>query len=153
MIYDFRSDDLMNGGEGAPLAPMHNFHLAASLREKGVFPVAFCNGGNTGNIALISQNGAGKDILLGWDVGPFNHFADTITRTCFGAPYDKDGRYGKKVVSKPICWINSLTKLPSAKPAKIFICPVRPNRQTRHGTVCRISAVIRRKMCCGRLNI
>lgn len=96
VIYDFRSDDLMNGGEGAPLAPMHNFHLAASLREKGVFPVAFCNGGNTGNIALISQNGAGKDILLGWDVGPFNHFADTITRTCFGAPYDKDGRYGKK---------------------------------------------------------
>lgn len=99
------------------------------------------------------RTGAGKDILLGWDVGPFNHFADTITRTCFGAPYDKDGRYGKKGRVQTDFADNSLTKLQSAKPAKIFICPVRPNRQTRHGTVCRISAVIRRKMCCGRLNI
>lgn len=41
VIYDFRSDDIMNGGEGAPLAPVHNQHLAKALQQKGVFPVAF----------------------------------------------------------------------------------------------------------------
>ena len=39
VIYDFRSDDILNGGEGAPLAPVHNQHLAKALQQKGVFPV------------------------------------------------------------------------------------------------------------------
>ena len=52
VAYDFRSDDIFNGGEGAPLAPIHNQHLATSLN----FPVVFCNGGNTGNISIITNN-------------------------------------------------------------------------------------------------
>ena len=53
VVYDFRSDDIMNLGEGAPLAPIHNQHIAQDLISKKIFPVAFCNGGNTGNIAII----------------------------------------------------------------------------------------------------
>ena len=75
VVFDFRSDDIMNGGEGAPLAPVHNQHLAKDLQQKGIFPVAFCNGGNTGNIAIIYE-----DKVVGWDVGPFNHFVDELVR-------------------------------------------------------------------------
>lgn len=96
VIYDFRSDDLMNGGEAAPLAPVHNRHLCRDLKEKGVFPVAFCNAGNTGNITVVSENEDLQESVSGWDIGPFNHFADMIVRTQKGASCDKDGLYGQK---------------------------------------------------------
>lgn len=97
VIYDFRSDDLMNGGEGAPLAPVHNKHIAYDLKNKGAFPVAFCNAGNTGNITIISEKSDGNDIVQGWDVGPFNHFADMLVRMArTDESFDRDGRYGKQ---------------------------------------------------------
>ncbi|MBO4644074.1 MAG: anhydro-N-acetylmuramic acid kinase [Alphaproteobacteria bacterium] len=96
VIYDFRSDDLMNGGEAAPLAPVHNRHLCRDLKKKGVFPVAFCNAGNTGNITVVSEDAAHKESVSGWDIGPFNHFADRIVRIKKAEPCDKDGLYGQK---------------------------------------------------------
>lgn len=96
VIYDFRSDDIINGGEGAPLAPVHNQHLAKALQQKGVFPVAFCNAGNTGNIAIISKDKNGKSIVKGWDTGPFNHYTDYLLRKHKNLPYDKDGVWAAK---------------------------------------------------------
>ncbi|MDR1694517.1 MAG: anhydro-N-acetylmuramic acid kinase [Lactobacillaceae bacterium] len=96
VAYDFRSDDVLNGGEGAPLAPVHNLHIAKDLKAKGVFPVAFCNAGNTGNIAVISENKNGEVKVVGWDVGPFNHFADYLVRKFKNEYCDEDGRYGKQ---------------------------------------------------------
>ena len=91
VAFDFRSDDLMNGGEAAPLAPVHNQHLARDLKAKGIFPLAFCNGGNTGNIAIVYD-----DKVIGWDTGPFNHFVDYLARREKNSPCDFDGRYGKQ---------------------------------------------------------
>lgn len=93
VIYDFRSDDIMNGGEGAPLAPVHNMHVSADLKAKGMFPAAFCNGGNTGNIAVVSERG-GQTVVSGWDAGPFNHFPDFLMRSVRKEPFDPDGFYG-----------------------------------------------------------
>lgn len=96
VAFDFRSDDLMNLGEAAPLAPVHNRHIARDLLAKDIFPVAFLNGGNTGNIAIISKEQiSGKEIVLGWDVGPCNHFIDYLTRQEKNEPCDFDGQYGK----------------------------------------------------------
>lgn len=92
VIYDFRSDDIMNGGEGAPLAPMHNLHIAARLLRDGRQSVAFCNGGNTGNIAVVSA----ADAVCGWDIGPFNHLADKLMREYKNLPCDKDGAWGRR---------------------------------------------------------
>lgn len=89
VVYDFRSDDLMNGGEGAPLAPVHNLHLAQDLHGKGIFPAVFCNGGNTGNLAVVYD-----DKVMGWDCGPFNHFADALVRAERSEACDYDGKYG-----------------------------------------------------------
>ncbi len=95
VVYDFRSDDLMNGGEAAPLAPGHHQHLAALLRRRGQFPVAFCNAGNTGNFTVISvKEETGELCVLGWDVGPFNNYPDKLMQKELGQECDKDGQYG-----------------------------------------------------------
>lgn len=96
VAYDFRSDDLINGGEAAPLAPIHNLHIANDLKAKGIFPVVFCNGGNTGNMAVISSDETGKEKVFGWDTGPFNHFIDYLTRSEKNEPCDYDGKYGRQ---------------------------------------------------------
>ncbi len=96
-VYDFRSDDLMKGGEAAPLAPIHHQHLAEQLRQRGQFPIAFCNAGNTGNFTVISLAAAGgKLAIAGWDVGPFNHYPDHLTKLECGEDCDRDGLYGGK---------------------------------------------------------
>lgn len=91
VVFDFRSDDIMNGGEGAPLAPFHNQRIAANLRYKGIFPLAFCNGGNTGNIAVVYDSQ-----VIGWDTGPFNHFVDFLARSEKNESCDFDGKYGRQ---------------------------------------------------------
>lgn len=88
VVYDFRSDDIFNGGEGAPLAPMHNFHLAQNL---GLSSAAFLNAGNTGNIAII--NGTA---VTGFDVGPCNHLIDQLCRTEKNLPCDFNGQFGRQ---------------------------------------------------------
>lgn len=96
VVFDFRSTDIQNGGEGAPLAPVHNLHLSAKLQKDGVFPVAFCNGGNTGNIAIISTDLNNKSVhCVGWDTGPFNHFIDYLARTEQNMPCDLNGQLGQ----------------------------------------------------------
>lgn len=94
VAYDFRSDDIMNGGEGAPLAPIHNQHLALSLKEKGIFPLVFLNAGNTGNLSVISHDKDYNIKTFGWDTGPFNNFIDYLARTEQNTPCDFDGKFG-----------------------------------------------------------
>ncbi len=92
IIYDFRSDDIFNGGEGAPLAPMHNLHLSYSLSKNGIYPICFINGGNTSNIAIITSGNTLRKKVLGFDCGPFNHYVDFLARTFFDKDFDEDGK-------------------------------------------------------------
>ena len=96
VIYDFRSDDVMHGGEGAPLAPMHNQHLAEHTKAQGHFPITFCNAGNTGNLAHITHELDLPEVTktLGWDSGPFNHYPDLLIRTELQKPCDFNGEVG-----------------------------------------------------------
>jgi anhydro-N-acetylmuramic acid kinase len=96
VVFDFRSDDIMNGGEGAPLAPMHHAHLARHLKTRGYYPLALCNAGNTGNISVLTTDKQGHDIVLGWDTGPFNHFSDELMRREKNTPFDRDGEIGAR---------------------------------------------------------
>ncbi len=93
-VNDFRSDDIMHGGEGAPFAPMHNRHIAKDLENTGQFPICFINGGNTSNIANVTYDKSGHITVVGWDAGPFNHFPDMLMRQEKNMPCDKDGKIG-----------------------------------------------------------
>jgi anhydro-N-acetylmuramic acid kinase len=96
VVYDFRSDDIFNGGEGAPLAPIHNLHLSKSLKVQGKYPVAFINAGNTANIAIICDDENNQQKVMGFDCGPFNHYIDEYCRVVFKLDFDKNGKIGAK---------------------------------------------------------
>ena len=87
VVYDFRSDPLMAGFDGAPLVPPHNAHISASEGDG-----CYYNGGNTSNFALIVDGVA----LIGADAGPFNEYTDNYIRVHTNEAFDKDGMFGKK---------------------------------------------------------
>ena len=89
VISDFRSDDMMNKGEGAPLIPPHNEHFSKML---GLDECIFYNAGNTSNLAVI-QN---KKVVQGFDSGPFNELSDYLVRFYKKESYDKDTCWGLK---------------------------------------------------------
>ena len=104
VVADFRSDDVMNGGEGAPLAPIHHAHLAEATKKRGIFPIAFCNAGNTGNVSIISEHrDTGEVVVKGWDTGPFNNFPDKLMARERSERMDKDASVAKTgVVNKKL---------------------------------------------------
>lgn len=89
VIYDFRSDDVMNGGEGAPLIPVFNAFMA---KQEGCLNRIDINAGNTSNLCVI-KNG---EPVGGWDLGPCNAYTDYLVRLHTDLPYDKDGKLAQK---------------------------------------------------------
>lgn len=87
VVYDFRSDPLMSGFDGAPLVPPHNAHISATEGDG-----CYYNGGNTSNFALIVDGKA----LIGADAGPFNEYTDNYIRNHTNEAFDKDGMFGAK---------------------------------------------------------
>lgn len=87
VVYDFRSDPLMAGFDGAPLVPAHNAHISA-IEGDGIY----YNGGNTSNFAVI-QN---EKVVIASDSGPFNEYTDNFIRTYSNSDFDKDGIFGNK---------------------------------------------------------
>lgn len=73
VAWDFRSEDVAQGGEGAPLAPFFHFACAqwAGLSE----PVAFLNLGGVGNVTWLDPRAPAPEApgaLLAFDTGPAN---------------------------------------------------------------------------------
>ena len=87
VVYDFRSDPLMAGFDGAPLVPPHNAHISATEGDG-----CYYNGGNTSNFALIIDGSA----LIGADAGPFNEYTDNYIRNHTSEAFDKNGMFGYK---------------------------------------------------------
>lgn len=92
VINDFRTEDIMNGGQGAPLAPIYHQALASKL----TLPIAFVNCGGIANISLIK--GLDANQVIGFDTGPGNALIDLYIRnkTNNSEFMDIDGKYGKK---------------------------------------------------------
>jgi anhydro-N-acetylmuramic acid kinase len=91
-VWDFRSEDMRQGGEGAPLAPFYHFALArhVGIRE----PVAFLNLGGVGNVTWIDPVAATPEApgaLVAFDTGPANALIDDFMRARTGRGYDADG--------------------------------------------------------------
>jgi anhydro-N-acetylmuramic acid kinase len=84
VVDDFRSRDVAEGGEGAPLVPLFHAALAAKLDR----PVAVLNLGGVANLTWI---GAAADPVA-FDCGPGNALLDDWMLAQTGQPYDEDGR-------------------------------------------------------------
>ena len=91
VVYDFRQNDLKNGGQGAPLTPI--FHKLISKKIKIDPPLCVLNLGGIANITAIvpDENSA----LVSCDIGPGNCLIDEWVRKKTEKKYDKDGSIAK----------------------------------------------------------
>ena len=53
IVYNFRENDLKNGGQGAPLTPI--FHKVLLKQKKNKLPAAILNIGGIANITIIEN--------------------------------------------------------------------------------------------------
>ncbi len=88
IIYNFRKNDLKNGGEGAPLTPI--FHNLIATQLKLDLPVCFLNIGGISNVTIIGGQG-GVNNFTSRDIGPGNCLIDAWVRKNSKKKFDKDG--------------------------------------------------------------
>ena len=103
VIYEFRNNDLKNGGQGAPLTPIFHQHLVRKLSDKS-WPVLVLNIGGISNVTSISRfqeltdNNKKDDAemkLFAGDIAPGNCLIDEWIRNNSKYKYDRDGLIAK----------------------------------------------------------
>jgi anhydro-N-acetylmuramic acid kinase len=90
VVYDMRANDMVHGGQGAPLVPAYHVALAASLDpglSKGR-PVCFVNIGGISNITFVQKG----QTPIAFDTGPGNTLIDQWVERHAGIPFDDGGR-------------------------------------------------------------
>ena len=89
VVYDFRQNDLKNGGQGAPLAPIYHKLLAKTFKEEGKIklPIIILNIGGIANITSINENYK----MISMDIGPGNCLIDKWIRVNSDKNFDKNG--------------------------------------------------------------
>jgi len=85
VVYNFRKNDLDNGGQGAPLAPI--FHELIVKQKKLKLPSTILNIGGISNITTIND----KFEISSSDIGPGNCLIDRWIRLNTKKKFDKDG--------------------------------------------------------------
>ena len=88
IIYNFRQNDLNNGGEGAPLTPI--FHQLLANQHKLELPTCILNIGGISNITIIGET-VGTYGFTSRDIGPGNCLIDSWVRKNSTYKFDKDG--------------------------------------------------------------
>jgi len=92
VVWDFRSDDVAMGGEGAPLAPF--FHFACAHWIGATEPLAFLNLGGVGNITFVDPTALTPETpgaLLAFDTGPANAPINDLMKARLGLSMDEGG--------------------------------------------------------------
>lgn len=91
-VWDFRSNDMALGGQGAPLAPFYHWALARFIGATA--PVAFLNLGGVGNITWVDPQIAAPELpgaCQAFDTGPANAPIDDLIFARRGQRFDTDG--------------------------------------------------------------
>lgn len=88
VVSDFRTRDLVNGGQGAPFAPL--YHQELFCKDK--VNVALVNIGGIANITFINAD----EPTVGWDIGPGNCLMDAWITRHQGKAYDAEGAWAKQ---------------------------------------------------------
>ena len=94
VVYNFRQNDIKNGGEGAPLSPIYHLALTKSLfnENKVKIPISILNIGGIANITEIE-----KDFKINSrDIGPGNCLIDKWIRKNSDKFFDENGTLADK---------------------------------------------------------
>jgi len=83
VIGDFRSNDVLHGGQGAPFAPLYHKVLASNLKK----PLAILNIGGVANITWLGDS----EKILAFDTGPGNALIDDFMSLRLGKKMDFEG--------------------------------------------------------------
>lgn len=86
VVSNFRMADVLEGGEGAPLVPLFDWHQFGSMERD----VALLNLGGIANLTRL-RAGAPLDALMAFDCGPGNMLLDGIVEELSKARYDAEG--------------------------------------------------------------
>ncbi len=97
VVYDFRQNDLANGGQGAPLVPIFHNLLSKILNKKNKvkYPICFLNIGGISNITITEDNDLKTEKLKAFDIGPGNCLIDLWIKKNSKYKYDDKGQIGK----------------------------------------------------------
>ncbi|NIZ15614.1 anhydro-N-acetylmuramic acid kinase [Phaeobacter sp. HF9A] len=96
VVWDFRSDDVALGGEGAPLAPF--FHHACARYIGAQRPLCFLNLGGVGNLTYVDPRLEAPETpgaLLAFDTGPANAPINDFLLARRGVQMDEGGRIAR----------------------------------------------------------
>jgi len=84
VVCDFRSNDVKQGGQGAPLVPLYHQAIATKL----IKPLAILNLGGVANISWLGH----ENELLAFDTGPGNALLDDYISLHLGEKQDTGGK-------------------------------------------------------------
>ena len=84
VVCDFRSNDVKQGGQGAPLVPLYHQAVATKLTK----PLAILNLGGVANISWLGH----ENELLAFDTGPGNALLDDYISLHLGEKQDTGGK-------------------------------------------------------------
>ncbi len=90
VVFNFRANDLLHHGQGAPLAPVYH---RALVRAAGLESAAILNLGGTANVTITSSK---SDRMIGFDTGPANGLLDKYVKEKTGSALDFDSHYASK---------------------------------------------------------
>ena len=93
VIYNFRQNDLKNGGEGAPLTPVYHQLLVKTFEDskKLKLPVTILNIGGIANITTFDK----ENEMTSMDIGPGNCLIDKWVRLNSNKEFDENGYIAK----------------------------------------------------------
>lgn len=85
-VADFRSRDVILGGQGAPFAPL--YHQALWHRRQEA--IAIVNIGGISNVTVLNASG---QLTAGYDIGPGNILMDAWAQRQLGVSFDRNGEW------------------------------------------------------------
>ncbi|WP_347266212.1 anhydro-N-acetylmuramic acid kinase [Paracoccus sp. (in: a-proteobacteria)] len=98
VVWDFRSEDVRQGGEGAPLAPFFHWACAEWAAGQGLLPgapLAFLNLGGVGNLTFVDLAAPSPEApgaCIAFDTGPANAPLNDLMRRRRDTLRDEGGR-------------------------------------------------------------
>ena len=120
VVSNFRENDILNGGQGAPLTPL--YHKLILLKIKSKFPAAIINIGGITNITYLKN----KKQLISFDSGPGNYLLDKWVKTKTSRNFDNkgffsaSGKINKKILEKYLNNSYYKKKIPKSLDVKDF---------------------------------